>query len=237
MNIQITVKRSGEEKTYSVPYAPRMRILDSLLFIQENLEPDLAFRWNCGEGVCGSCAGEVDGKPVLMCKAEIVENMQNIRIEPLKVFPVIKDLVTNPSEVYEKLSRLKPYFTGKEGDGFFTIYEREVRKSQEMRKCIDCFICYDSCHVIRNHPNVSFTGPINIVKAVAQDSHPQNAFSRIRLLEKEGVKFCNVSRCCTENCPQGIKITENAIIPLKEKIISDIGIIGIIKSFRSKKNE
>ena len=114
MNIQVTVKRSDGEKIYSVPYAPRMRILDALLFIQENLEPDLAFRWNCGEGVCGSCAGEVDGKPVLMCKTEIMENMQNIRIEPLKVFPVIKDLVTDPSEVYEKLSRLKPYFTGKE---------------------------------------------------------------------------------------------------------------------------
>ena len=237
MNMQVSVKRNDGEKTYSVPFEPKMRILDALLFIQENLEPDLAFRWNCGEGVCGSCAGEVNGKPVLTCKTEILENMQNIRIEPLKVFPVIKDLVTDPEKVYKKLERLKPYFTGRQQENFSTIFEKEALKSQEMRKCIDCFICYDSCHVIREHPNISFTGPINIVKAVAQDSHPNNNFSRTLLLEKEGVKFCNVTRCCTENCPQNIKITENAIISVKEKIISDIGIIGVIKSFRAKKNE
>ncbi len=236
MNLKMSVKRSDGVKIYSVPYEPKMRILDALLFIQEKLEPDLAFRWNCGEGVCGSCAGEVDGRPVLMCKKEITKDMRDIRVEPMKVFPVIKDLVTDPGKVYEKLARLKPYFTGKKQSNFPTVYEKEAAKSQEMRKCIDCFICYDSCHVIRNHPQMGFTGPLNIVKAAAQDSHPLNTFSRTKLLEKEGVKFCNVSRCCTENCPQDIKITEHAIIPLKEKIISDTGIIGLIKKI-GKKNE
>ena len=111
-SVKVVVKRDAVEKVYHVPYTEKMRVLDSLLYIQENNQPDLAFRWNCGEGICGSCAAEVNGKAVLMCKMEITEKMEELNIRPLKVFPVIKDLVTDPSEIYEKLSRLKPFYTG-----------------------------------------------------------------------------------------------------------------------------
>lgn len=219
--IIIKIDRNGAEKSYRVPYTNKMRVLDALLFIQENLEPDLAFRWNCGEGICGSCAAEVNGQPVLTCKKEITKDVDLIRIYPLKVFPVIKDLVTDPSEVYEKLSRLKNYFTGnKSRKEFHTIYDEEVKEVQEMRKCIDCFICYDSCHVVRNHPNVKFIGPINIVKAASLDKHPEEKLKRSHILEKEGLWNCNLSRCCTSNCPQKIKITEDAIIWEKEMAVS-----------------
>jgi len=85
--IDITIKKSSGESTYSIPFAPKMRVLDALFYIQENLDPDLAFRWNCGEGICGSCAAEVDGKPVLMCKKEITPRMFSTKISPLKAFP------------------------------------------------------------------------------------------------------------------------------------------------------
>ncbi|MBI4167566.1 MAG: 2Fe-2S iron-sulfur cluster binding domain-containing protein [Candidatus Aenigmarchaeota archaeon] len=218
MKIKVTVKRGKEVKIYKVPFRLKMRVLDALLYIQENQEPDLAFRWNCGEGICGSCAAEVNGKAVLMCKEEVKENTKGITIEPLSVFPVIKDLVTDPSDVYKKLDKLKPYYTGAEQEKrFYKIFDKEIKETQEMRKCINCFICYDSCHVIRNHPDLKFTGPMNIVKAVAFDKHPKEKTGRAGLLEKEGLWNCNVTRCCTQNCPQKIKITENAIIWSKER--------------------
>lgn len=218
-SVKVIIKRKGNEKIYPVKYCPKMRVLDALLFIQENTEPDLAFRWNCGEGICGSCAAEVNGKPVLTCKKEITSDMKIIRVEPLKVFPLIKDLVVDPSEAYEKLSKLKPYFTGSHKANY-KIYDEEIREVQEMKKCIDCFICYDSCHVIRNHPDLKFTGPMNIVKAAALDKHPNEKSERANILEREGLWNCNLSRCCTLNCPQKIKITEDAIIWEKERAVS-----------------
>lgn len=218
--VKVVVKRDKIEKIYHVPYIEKMRVLDSLFYIQENKQPDLAFRWNCGEGVCGSCAAEVNGKPVLMCKMEVTERMEELNIKPLKVFPIIKDLVTDPKEVYEKLSQLKPFYTGGRSKELITIHDAEIKETQEMRKCIDCFICYDSCHVIRNHPNLAFPGPMNIVKAVGLDKHPHEQTERSNLLDKEGLRSCNVTRCCSENCPQKIKITEDAIIWAKERAVS-----------------
>lgn len=220
--IKVFVKRNekNEEKIYEVPVIPKMRVLDALFFIQENLEPDLAFRWNCGEGICGSCAAEVNGKAVLMCKKEITLQTESLRIEPLKVFPVIKDLVTDPSEIYSKLARLKPYYVGQKKKEFLEVHDEEIKETQEMRKCINCFICYDSCHIIRDHPDLNFSGPMNIVKVAALDKHPEEKTERADLLEKEGLWNCNVTRCCTESCPQKIMITEDAIIWAKERAIS-----------------
>jgi len=215
--LKIVIKRSEGEKTYTVPFQPKMRVLDALFEIQEEQEPDLAFRWNCGEGICGSCAARVDGKPVLMCKKEITTTMTTVQIGPLASLPVIKDLVTDPQEVYDKLEKLKPYFTGNT-DGL--IHDEEIKETQEMRKCIDCFICYDSCHVIRNHRDLPFPGPMNIVKAAALDKHPGEKTERATLLENQGLWNCNVTRCCTKNCPQDIKITEDAIIWEKERAVS-----------------
>lgn len=216
--IKVTIKGKDTQNTYDVPYSQKMRVLDALFYIQEKIKPDISFRWNCGEGICGSCAAEVNGDPVLMCKKEITSD--SISIKPLSVFPVVKDLVTDPKKVYEKLSNLKPYFTGEQTKkDFFIIHDDEIKETQEMRKCIDCFICYDSCHVIRNHPNLKFPGPINIVKTAALDKHPKEKTERSPLLEKEGLLNCNVTRCCQQNCPQDIKITEDAIIWEKERSV------------------
>jgi succinate dehydrogenase / fumarate reductase, iron-sulfur subunit len=234
--IKITVKRSEKEETYTIPFISKMHVLEALFHIQENVEPDLAFRWNCREGICGSCAAEVNGRPVLMCKTEITPEMENIRIEPLKVFPVIKDLVTDPSEVYDKLAKLKPYFTGEKKNEFRKIYDEEIKEVQDMRKCINCFICYDSCHVIRNHPDLKFTGPMNVLKATAMDKHPYEKNERVPLLKEEGIWNCNVSKCCTTNCPQGIKITDDALIPAKERAIDETNLLkAAVKKLRKGK--
>lgn len=211
---------------YEVPWEKHMKLLDALKHVQRQ-DPTLAFRWNCGEGVCGSDGMRLDGRPVLACKTEIPEewcDRENPpRIEPLSVFPTIKDLVADYSEVWEKARKLKPHFEGKEPDGedgFYEMHEEEVAQSQQMRKCINCMACYDVCHVLRQQMK-QYAGPRNLVKAASFQYHPKDTFDRSELLDTEGnIDMCNVTRCCSNVCPQGIHITQDAIIPQKEHVIS-----------------
>ncbi|MEK6828768.1 MAG: 2Fe-2S iron-sulfur cluster-binding protein [Nanoarchaeota archaeon] len=236
--IKIEIKRSieGKEeiKTYVIPHVEKMRVLGAIRYIQENIEGDLAFRWNCGEGICGSCAIEMDGQPILACKTEIPEETNKITLGPLKAFPVVKDFVFDRSKVDRQARRIKPYFiTNNKEKDFWRMHEIDIKDSAEMRTCIDCLICHDSCHVLRD-TDLKFLGPRNIVKATSLEKHPMNSFNRSELLKKEGSWNCNVTRCCTDNCPQGIQITQNAIIPLKEKDVSS-ELIPIWKLFKKKK--
>src|SRR3989338_9620444 len=139
----------------------------------------------------------------------------------MKVFPVVKDLVVDVEEVYKKSRALLPYYTGKPANDFLKMSENEVADSMEMRKCINCFLCHDVCHTIRNHPELKFPGPRNLVKAASMEFHPKNDIDRSKALEKEGIFNCNVNRCCEKVCPQDIRITQNAIINLKEKVIGE----------------
>ncbi len=198
-------------QVYEVPWHEKMRLLDALKWIQHNEDGTLAVRWNCGEGVCGSDAMRVNGYPVLACKTEITRDWlnQENRVEPLKTFPVIKDLVADYSEVYEKEASLKPSFIAESTDEFYEMSAEETEHAQEMRKCISCMICYDSCHAVRN--DLDFVGPRNMVKAASFSYHPKDEEDRTQQLVDGGMHNCNVTRCCTQVCPQDINITENAI--------------------------
>lgn len=213
---------------YEVPWEEHMKLLDALKHIQQHEDPSLAFRWNCGEGVCGSDAVRLDGKPVLACKTELTEvhvDRENpLRVEPLQVFPTVKDLVADYSEVFEKAQDLKPHFEGEEPDGeFYEMHEDEVAQAQQMRKCINCMACYDVCHVLRQQMK-EYAGPRNLVKVSAMQYHPKDTFDRTELMDSEGnIDLCNVTRCCSNVCPQGINITTDAIIPHKEHAISESG--------------
>ena len=209
---------------FRVKYKKGMRVLDAIMDIQRHQDPSLAYRWNCRAGICGSCAMEIDGKPCLACKTAIEKD--RLTIEPMKAFPVIKDLVPDIDEVREKLARLKPYFDAKPEeaakDGFFIFQDYELHEQHEAHECIECYICYDSCHVTRNHKELGFCGPSNVVKAINLDRHPLDVGDRFRLLNTEGnIWQCNMTRCCSENCPQDIRITENFITYAKERIVED----------------
>lgn len=221
---------------YQVPYTKGMRVLDAIRYVQHNFDNTLAYRWNCREGICGSCAMEVDGKPVLTCKKEITST--NILIEPMKAFPTIKDLVPDVHEVRDKFAAFVPWFTPKKEsvEGFWTIKENQFHEVAEARTCIECYICYDVCHVVRNHKDLTFAGPMNFVKLVGLDRHPMDDLDRSLLLDKEGgIWNCNMTRCCTQSCPQGIKITENFITYAKERIVEENNIVlKAIRKFRSQ---
>jgi succinate dehydrogenase / fumarate reductase iron-sulfur subunit len=214
-------RSAGCTQEYPVPVAPGMVVLDALHYIQAHQAPDLAVRWNCKCGRCGSCSAEVNGRPRLTCKTRLDELPQDqpITVHPIKSFPVIKDLVTDVSWNYQ-VNRKIPPFQPRPGVEW-KMTQAEVDRVQEFRKCIECFLCQNVCHVVREHRQFEgFGGPRFFVRVAGLEMHPLDGVSRVELLKNGlGVGFCNITKCCTEVCPEEIHITDNAIIPLKERVV------------------
>ena len=214
----------GDLVTYDVPLDPGMVVLDVVHRIQATAAPDLAVRWNCKAGKCGSCSAEVNGQPRLMCmtRMDVFKEGQEVTITPLRTFPVIRDLVTDVSFNYE-VAKTIPAFRPKpkEADGTRRMYQEDIERVEEFHKCIECFLCQDVCHVIRDHDQnkTAFAGPRFFVQLAALEMHPLDANDRTEIIRrKHGLGFCNITKCCTEVCPEDIHITDNAIIPLKERV-------------------
>jgi succinate dehydrogenase / fumarate reductase iron-sulfur subunit len=213
----------GETADYHVPIAPGMVVLDALHYVQKSQAPDLAVRWNCKAGKCGSCSAEVNGRPRLTCKTRMdsLPKDEPIVIRPMKSFPVIKDLVTDVSWNY-KVNKKIPAFQPKPGVEW-RMQQTDIDRVQEFRKCIECFLCQNVCHVLREHDkHDQFGGPRFFVRVAGLEMHPLDGVSRTKLLKDElGIGLCNITKCCTEVCPEEIHITDNAIIPLKERVVDD----------------
>jgi succinate dehydrogenase / fumarate reductase iron-sulfur subunit len=214
-------RETGQAVDYKVPLSEGMVVLDAIHSIQAHQSPDLAVRWNCKAAKCGSCSAEVNGKPRLMCKTRMDALPLNepVTVFPLKAFPVIKDLVTDVSWNY-KVNKKIPPFQPKPG-AEWKMYQRDIDRVQEFRKCIECFLCQNVCHVLRDHDKKEeFGGPRFFVRAAGLEMHPLDGADRIPMLRKElGIGYCNITKCCTEVCPEEIHITDNAIIPLKERVV------------------
>jgi succinate dehydrogenase / fumarate reductase iron-sulfur subunit len=207
--------------THEVPEVTGMVVLDAVHWVQRNQDSDLACRWNCKAGKCGSCSAEVNGHPVLMCKTRIDTLPRGpVTVQPMKSFPLIKDLVTDVSRNYET-NKLIPPFTAAPDDGTpWRIQQMDIDRLYEHRRCIECFLCQDVCHVNRTHDlSARFFGPRFFVRVASLEMHPKDILDRRDLLrDAGGLGYCNITKCCTEVCPENIHITDNAIIPLKERV-------------------
>jgi len=216
-------KDGGQSVDYKVPLAPGMVVLDALHSIQAHQSPDLAVRWNCKAAKCGSCSAEVNGRPRLTCKTRMdsLRLDQPITVSPLRAFPVIKDLVTDVSWNYKVNKKIPAFQPHKNVE--WNMDQRDVDRVQEFRKCIECFLCQNVCHVLRDHAkHESFGGPRFFVRTAGLEMHPLDGANRIPLLKNElGLGYCNITKCCTEVCPEEIHITDNAIIPLKERVVDE----------------
>jgi succinate dehydrogenase / fumarate reductase iron-sulfur subunit len=211
----------GEEKRYSVELSPGMVVLDAVLHVQQRQAPDLAVRWNCKAAHCGSCGAEVNGRPRLLCKTRVddyVRRHEEIHVGPMKTFPVIRDLVPDLRHNYEVARRIPPFTPSEPAP--FHLYPEDVDRLKEFRRCIECFLCQDICHVLRDHSLADqYMGPRFMLKLGELAMHPMDALDRTPYVREEGgVDWCNITRCCSEICPEAIAITENAIIPLKERV-------------------
>ena len=212
---------AGELIEYQVPIATGMVVLDALHYIQAHQAPDLAVRWNCKAGKCGSCSAEVNGRPRLTCKTRMDALPLNepITVEPMKAFPVLKDLVTDVSWNYRVNKKIPPFTPRPNVE--WKMDQREVDRVQEFRKCIECFLCQDVCHVLRDHnKHEEFIGPRFLTYVANFEMNPLDTQDRVtELRNQHGIGYCNITKCCTKVCPEHIHITDNAIIPLKERVV------------------
>jgi succinate dehydrogenase / fumarate reductase iron-sulfur subunit len=216
----------GQLNDYKVEVHEGEVVLDVIHRLQATQEPDLACRWNCKAGKCGSCSMEINGMPRLSCMTRMstFEENETVTVTPLRTFPVIRDLVTDVSYNYEKAREL-PAFAPPVGvkPGEYRMQQIDVERSQEFRKCIECFLCQNTCHVVRDHEDnkKEFAGPRFFIRAAELDMHPLDARGDRKEFAKsqQGLGYCNITKCCTEVCPEHIKITDNAIIPMKERVV------------------
>ena len=215
----------GELVDYPVEVNDGEVVLDIIHRIQATQAGDLACRWNCKAGKCGSCSAEVNGRPRLMCMTRMstFEDDEVVTVTPLRTFPVIRDLVTDVSYNYEK-ARAVPAFAPPKGvaPGEYRMQQADVERSQEFRKCIECYLCQNTCHVVRDHDEnkESFSGPRYLMRMAELDMHPLDVVDRKHAAQDEfGLGYCNITKCCSEVCPEGIHLTDNGIIPMKERVV------------------
>jgi len=199
-------------------------VLDIIHRIQQTQAGDLAVRWNCKAGKCGSCSAEINGRPRLLCMTRMstFDPAETVTVTPLRAFPIIRDLVTDVSFNYEKARQIPSFAPPKDlKPGEYRMQQEDVERSQEFRKCIECFLCQNTCHVVRDHEEnkQAFAGPRFLMRVAELDMHPLDTLDRKDMAQDEfGLGYCNITKCCTEVCPEHIKITDNALIPMKERV-------------------
>jgi succinate dehydrogenase / fumarate reductase iron-sulfur subunit len=214
----------GGLQDYTVEVNEGEVVLDIIHRIQATQAGDLAVRWNCKAGKCGSCSAEINGRPRLLCMTRMstFDESETVTITPLRAFPVMRDLVTDVSFNYTK-AREVPSFTPPKDlqPGDYRMQQVDVERSQEFRKCIECFLCQNTCHVVRDHEEnkEAFSGPRYLMRVAELDMHPLDVLDRKDMAQEDfGLGLCNITKCCTEVCPEHIKITDNALIPMKERV-------------------
>jgi succinate dehydrogenase / fumarate reductase iron-sulfur subunit len=217
----------GRLVDYTTEVAEGMVVLDAIHQIQAEQANDLAVRWNCKAGKCGSCSAEINGMPRLMCMTRLSDLPagEPVTVEPMRAFPPVRDLVTDVSWNFRQKKAVAE-FTPRPPDapdGTWRMAQADVDRVQEFRKCIECYLCQDVCHVLRDHRlHEEFVGPRFLVHAAALEMHPLDTADRVPALRREhGIGYCNITKCCTKVCPEGIRITDNAIIPLKERVVDE----------------
>ena len=221
-------------------------VLDVIHRIQATQASDLACRWNCKAGKCGSCSAEINGKPRLMCMTRM-DTFQRRRADHGRAH---QDLPADQGPGHRRLLQLREgqdrsravQAAAGRADGTCRMQQEDVDRIQEFRKCIECFLCQDVCHVIRDHEEkkTAFAGPRFFIELAELEMHPLDTLDRRELIRDEaGIGFCNITKCCTEVCPEHIHITDNAIIPLKERVVDEYydPVVWVLRKLRPRRQE
>jgi fumarate reductase iron-sulfur subunit len=195
---------------YQVPCRRDWVVLDALNWIKDNQDGTLSFRWSCRMGICGSCGMTVNGEPKLTCATFLTDYAPNpIRVEPLRNFPIVRDLVIEMSDFLRKLGEVKPWIIRREekplSEGEYRQTPEELDEYKPFSMCINCMLCYAACPVFGLDPH--FIGPAAI--ALAQrynlDSRDQGSRERLDLLsDHEGIWGCTFVGECTKVCPKSV---------------------------------
>ncbi|MEM0217459.1 MAG: 2Fe-2S iron-sulfur cluster-binding protein [Candidatus Nezhaarchaeales archaeon] len=198
-------------KVYEVPYVEGARVLDLLNYVREHLDSTLAYRWECRAGQCGSCGMMINGKAALACQTLVSPKDKEIVIEPLPIFPVIKDLVVDVEKCVRKILKVRPYVhRGSPYKSPEIMYQWEIEEVKPLRECIECWCCVSMCPVVKVAWDV-YGGPVvmNSIAKVALDR--RNVFDHVLLAFLEGLNACTQCAMCKEVCPKEIDIPEKAV--------------------------
>ncbi len=213
----------GDFAEFTLPAQEGEVVLDVIHRIQATEAGDLACRWNCKAGKCGSCSAEINGRPRLMCMTRMDQLPEGpVTVAPMRTFPIIRDLVTDVSFNFEVAKSVPAFAPPPRPEEGYRMAQIDIERGQEFRKCIECFMCQDVCHVIRDHEDnkPQYAGPRFFIRYAELEMHPLDTNDRRELLRQQGgLGMCNITKCCTEVCPEHIKITDNAIIPMKERVV------------------
>jgi len=209
-------------QNFEIDADPLDRILDCLNRIRWEQDPTLSFRWSCGHGVCGSDGMRINGICGLPCQKLVRNFKEEILIEPLTVFKVIKDLIVDLDPFFEKYHSIKPYLITKTPppDQERIQSADQQRLFEEAIRCILCACCTASCPVNQKKETEAYVGPAALVRAFRYlfDSRDEASAERIALLnQKDGVWGCQTKWKCTEVCPKGIPVTKQ-IGQIKKRI-------------------
>jgi fumarate reductase iron-sulfur subunit len=200
--------------SYEVPVYKEWVVLDALNYIKDKVDGTLTYRWSCRMGICGSCGMMVNGEPKLTCAtflSSYARNGNRVRVEPLRYFPVVRDLVTELTDFLVKLKNVKPWLIRKDEDeppltqGEFLQTPEQLDKYKQFSMCINCTLCYAACPVVGLDP--VFVGPaaIALAQRYNMDSRDQGADERMAVLaHPEGVWGCTFVGECTRVCPKHV---------------------------------
>jgi fumarate reductase (CoM/CoB) subunit B len=204
-------------QTFLVPYQKWMRVLDALNWIAENEGSDLAYRWFCGSKMCGTCAVRMNGREVLACWEAVEPEM---RVEPLRNLPVVRDLVVDRSPYERKVASFEPWIERPAAYPGFPepLTHKQMKNVSKALDCISCMCCYSACPVIGLGDLTDFAGPAPLVQLGQTALDPRNSSEKVRRsLALTGIFNCVSCYKCEEVCPAAIPIVSRIIEPLKAK--------------------
>jgi len=210
--------------TFRVPREESMTVLAALLWIQDNLDGTVAFRYSCRGAVCGSCAMVINGTINLACRVHLSDLPPEITLEPLPNMPILKDLVVDMARFWESWAKVKPYLIRSEEP-----LEREIRQSPEERdrieqfiNCILCAACYAACPVKRG--NADYVGPAALaaLDRFVEDSRDQRGLDALKTVDDgDGLWGCRTAFRCNDVCPKEVRPADG-IADLRTKALKGI---------------
>lgn len=219
----VTRQDSADSKSYKeefeVPYRPNMNVISAFMEIQRNpvnsngeTTSPVCWESNCLEEVCGACSMVINGKARQACTALIDKLEQPIRIEPMKTFPVVRDVIVSRQRMFDALKRVKAWIPI---DGTYDLgpgprmAESKRQWAYELSKCMTCGVCLEACPNVNDHS--SFIGPAAISQVRLFNTHPTGEMNKDErldmLMEEGGIEGCGNSQNCVRSCPKGIPLT------------------------------
>ncbi len=229
--MRVSVWKGGAEgafQAFDVPRQPSQTVLDVVTYIQRVLDPTLAYRYACRVGMCGSCAMTVNGAPRWTCRTHVDKVVRNetLEISPLRNLPVIRDLVTDMREFFDKWARARGQFQGErtKQDDFAAVPPASAdRKLVDANiECIGCGVCYAACDVVSWNPDYLGPAALNRAWTLVKDARDSGQAERLRAVAGDaGCHSCHTHMSCTERCPKHLSPTAG-IAGLKRELAKSV---------------